>query len=121
MYQSSSRSGTATEDWTKSSRKMAYTNDQHPATSVSWRWLMDPALFAAAYFGCAELGHWLTIGPTHIATFWPPGGLYLAVLLRTETRRWPIFLLAALLANGASDVLLHEKSVPVALGTGKRK
>lgn len=67
------------------------------------------AAFAAAYFAAAEAGHWLSGDAAHFATVWPAGGLYLAALLRSPPRRWPLLLFAALVASGASELLLHEK------------
>jgi diguanylate cyclase (GGDEF)-like protein/PAS domain S-box-containing protein len=73
------------------------------------------ALFAVTYLAAAELGHALSF-PGHFATFWPPSGVYVAFLVSTSRRRWPSLLLAALLANQVSDVLLHGKAMPVSIG-----
>jgi diguanylate cyclase (GGDEF)-like protein len=82
---------------------------------VSWPQLARAALFAGAYLAFAEAGHFLSLRPSAFATFWPPSGLYLAVLLSTERRSWPSLFIGALAANLASDLLLHDKSVPVSL------
>ncbi|MFO1433113.1 MAG: response regulator [Candidatus Competibacteraceae bacterium] len=72
--------------------------------------------FVLAYIAGAELGHWLSLPQSHIATVWPPSGLYLVVLLRSSRRHWPALGLAALASNLISDVLLHSQPVPVSLG-----
>jgi PAS domain S-box-containing protein len=64
-------------------------------------WLV-PVSFAVAYFAGAELGHALSVSPGHLATIWPPSGLYLAVLLFTPSKHWPRLLGAAALADVAS-------------------
>jgi integral membrane sensor domain MASE1 len=70
------------------------------------------------YFAGAELGHLLSlkVHDQAFATFWPPAGILLAALVLVRYGAWPVALLAACVANLASDVLLHEKSVPVSLG-----
>ena len=68
------------------------------------RWLF-PLSFALAYFAGAELGHALSLEPGHLATVWPPSGLYLAVLLLTAPRQWPRLMAAAVLADLASAAL----------------
>src|SRR5262249_41635780 len=45
-----------------------------------------------------------------------PAGLLLAALVQSPYRSWPALLLAACGANLASNVLLHDMSVPVSLG-----
>lgn len=74
--------------------------------------------FALAYFAGAEVGHVLSFRAEDqaFAGFWPPAGLFLATLVLTRFRLWPVMLLAACGANLASDVLLHERSVLVSLG-----
>jgi PAS domain S-box-containing protein len=79
----------------------------------------EAVLFAFVYLVAAELGHGLAASsgdPTRgFSTFWPPSGIYLAVLVRSSYRRWPALLAAALVANLATNVLLHHKSVSVSL------
>jgi PAS domain S-box-containing protein len=65
------------------------------------RWRL-PVSFALAYFAGAELGHVLSVKPGHLATLWPPSGLYLAVLLFTPLTQWPRLMAAAVLADLAS-------------------
>ncbi|MBM3995271.1 MAG: hypothetical protein FJ303_14130 [Planctomycetes bacterium] len=79
---------------------------------------MRAVLLAVAYFLSAELGHWLSLKSRDqvFATFWPPAGLLLAVLVLNRIADWPTFLFTACLANLASDVVFHEKPVPVSAG-----
>ena len=81
----------------------------------SWSRVARAGLFAVAYFAFAEGGHLLSFQPSAFATFWPPSGLYLAALLLTERRTWPLLLLGGLAANLTSDVLVHDKTLPVSL------
>jgi PAS domain S-box-containing protein len=70
--------------------------------------LLHLALFAAIYLLGALLGHWLALMPGSGVTLWPPGGLYLAVLLSSEKRHWPWWVLAGLPAEAASDLWLFQ-------------
>jgi PAS domain S-box-containing protein len=72
-------------------------------------------LFAVAYAASAALGRWLVLVPGHGATFWPPSGLYLAVLLRCHKRHWPWLVLAALPADLAISLVIYELSIPIGL------
>lgn len=76
------------------------------------------AVIGLGYFAGAELGHALSLKiPDQLfATFWPPAGLLLAVLVLTRYSMWPVILLATSVAGLASDALLHGKSLPVCLG-----
>jgi two-component system, NarL family, sensor histidine kinase UhpB len=65
------------------------------------------AFFGAAYFVCAEAGSYLSAHGGTYVSFWLPAGLSMAVLLLNRTRDWPWFLLAALPANLAFD-LIHD-------------
>lgn len=78
-------------------------------------WVVRGVLFALAYAAAAELGHALSF-PGHFASFWPPAGVYLATLLVTDPRRWPVLIVAALSANLASDLLFHGTAIPVSVG-----
>jgi PAS domain S-box-containing protein len=88
------------------------------AAARAWRW-SPPAqvlLFGLTYLAIADLGHWLLIGSTQFATFWPSAGLYIGVLLRVEPRRWPFFAAAAALPGAVSHVLLYGHPPLVSLG-----
>jgi integral membrane sensor domain MASE1 len=52
----------------------------------------------------AQLGSSLSL-PSSFATFWPPSGLLLAALLRSDRRMWPWLVLATCPANLAFDAL----------------
>jgi PAS domain S-box-containing protein len=73
-------------------------------------------LFALAFLAAAEVGRLFSPVAGHFATIWPPAGLYVAVLLATRIRRWPSLVAAAVLANLASDCLLHDQPLNAALG-----
>lgn len=73
------------------------------------------ALFALAYFAAAEVGHALSFPGHAFATCWPPSGVYLFALTLSPRRHRPLFVLAALPANLASDVLVHGQPVWVGL------
>lgn len=66
-------------------------------------------LFCAAYFAGAELGHFLSFPGVGFATFWPPAGVLLAMLLLNTPRTWPWFVLVALPADLISSVMLHDQ------------
>jgi diguanylate cyclase (GGDEF)-like protein/PAS domain S-box-containing protein len=72
------------------------------------------SLFGAAYLGFAFIGDLLTFQPSNFTTFWPVSGFYVAVLLLTPMRQWPYFLLGALPANLAFD-LLHQRPLLMTL------
>jgi PAS domain S-box-containing protein len=65
------------------------------------------AFFSLAYFFCAWLGRFLSPGGGTAVSYWLPGGLSVAVLLRNPTRDWPWLLLAIVPANSLFD-LLHD-------------
>jgi hypothetical protein len=44
-------------------------------------------LFGLVYFAGAELGNVLSFQPGNVATFWPPAGLFVAVLLLNNVPR----------------------------------
>ena len=78
--------------------------------------LLLSGVAAAAYLLCAELGQALTMGGHEIATFWPAGGVQVALLLSTHPRHWPAIALAGLLANYFSNDVLHGMPAPLAEG-----
>lgn len=73
--------------------------------------------FGLAYLAAAELGYYLSLGPSVGGTFWPPAGVTLGVLLSTPRRVWPPLLLAGLLANFVSDQL-HGQTLAASVGFG---
>ena len=75
-------------------------------------------VFGLTYFAGAELGHFLSFKAhdQDIASFWPPAGLLVATLVLSRGRFWPLCLLAASVANFASDVLVHNKPMLVSIG-----
>src|SRR5512137_3070720 len=70
----------------------AETADRAGATRGPWgAWLA----FGVAYIALAAGADWLTNQVSEYSTFWPAAGLYLGVLLITERRRWPGFVVTA--------------------------
>ena len=73
------------------------------------------SLFGIAYFACAWTGRLLSFQPRDaFVSFWLPSGLFLAALLRVETRLWPLFVAAGAAANLAFD-LTNQRTVVTAL------
>jgi putative nucleotidyltransferase with HDIG domain len=67
--------------------------------------LWGKALFLfVAFLVASEMGNLLSVQRT-FSTFWPPAGLFLALLLVSDRRDWPILILAAVAANLSSDLL----------------
>ncbi len=81
------------------------------AARPPWWRALEVLAFGAAYLISAEVGHLLSFSDEQFgatfATFWPPSGLYSAALLLAPRRRWPLFMLAAVVANLTSDCALH--------------
>jgi len=70
----------------------AETADRAGSTRGPWgAWLA----FGVAYVALAAGADWLTNQVSEYSTFWPAAGLYLGVLLITERRRWPGFVVTA--------------------------
>jgi diguanylate cyclase (GGDEF)-like protein/PAS domain S-box-containing protein len=75
--------------------------------------------FAVAYLLGAELGHLLALQTRYaeFATYWPPSGLFMAMLLACSTGRSRLaVVIAAWVANLTSDVVIHQMSVTLSLG-----
>jgi len=78
------------------------------------------AMFMLAYMAGAGASYWMSPVQDVVATLWPPSGIYLAVLLVSERRRWPHFIAAAFAADVASEMLVYKLPLPtgavIALG-----
>jgi signal transduction histidine kinase/CheY-like chemotaxis protein len=72
-------------------------------------------LFAVTYFGAGILGILFYFQPERVATFWPASGVFLAALLLNPFRLWPIFVLVAIGAHVAFDVLVSGKAAGTSL------
>jgi integral membrane sensor domain MASE1 len=70
-------------------------------------------LFGVAYFLCAEAGIFLSARGGVFVSFWLPAGLYLAVLLLNETRRWLWLAATAFVANFLFDCFHGTKPTVV--------
>jgi PAS domain S-box-containing protein len=67
-----------------------------PEERASWQVTAGrAALFSGAHFLLAWAGSLTSPSGIPFATFWPPSGLFMAVLLIAPTRRWPAYVLAA--------------------------
>ena len=73
------------------------------------------ALFALAYFGAGIIGNIFYFEPERVATFWPASGIFLAGLLLSRFRLWPVLVLAAIVAHVAFDTLVSHKAVATSL------
>lgn len=71
-------------------------------------------LLAGAYVVAAEVGNLFSV-QSAFSTFWPPAGLFFAVLLISNRRDWPLLVLAGIAGNLASD-LLHGRALLMTLG-----
>ncbi|HEX7966797.1 MAG TPA: PAS domain-containing protein [Stellaceae bacterium] len=78
--------------------------------------VLQALFFGLAYFAAAQLRDWLSLGPSHLPTFWLPAGLFVGVLLRVAPRRWPLFVAAAAVANIVFNAA--EQGHPVLVGLG---
>jgi len=74
----------------------AATVDRAESTRSPWA---DWLAFGVAYIALAAGADWLTDQASEMSTFWPAAGLYLGVLLITERRRWPGFVVTAAVAG----------------------
>jgi len=71
--------------------------------------------FAGLYFVCVQVGYAFYFPGSDGATLWPASGLFLAVLLLSEPRRWPERVLAVAIVHIGADTMLHHTPVPVSL------
>jgi PAS domain S-box-containing protein len=64
--------------------------------------------FGLGYFlmGCSS--HFLSIKPNYFIPLWLPAGLYTATLFFTEYKKWPYFIMAAILSNVFYDLTDHK-------------
>ena len=76
-------------------------------------WL-HAACFGVAYFLLAIVGHSLSPHPKLFVSCWLPSGLYVAALLLSPTRAWPVLILAACAGNLGFD-LANGQRLPVSL------
>lgn len=67
--------------------------------------------FAFAYLVAALLGQWLRTAHDDLPIWWPPSGLYLAVLLATPPRHWLRFAVAATAAELAINAWLYQATI----------
>jgi PAS domain S-box-containing protein len=75
---------------------------------------LNLALFHIGYLLSAFLGRFISFHSVGFVNFWIPSGLFLSVLLRTASKRWPWVALAAFSANLLFD-LYNGQELKVAL------
>jgi signal transduction histidine kinase len=71
--------------------------------------------FAAAYLLAAGLGQWLRIAHDDLPIWWPPSGLFLALLLVHEIRLWTRFAIVTFGAELAINGWLYHVTIPANL------
>jgi PAS domain S-box-containing protein len=76
----------------------------------------DALIFAAAYLIAAVVGQSLSFGSAGAMAVWPPSGVFLATLVCTAPRRWPLFVAAALVAGTGFEMVVREQPLAIALG-----
>jgi putative nucleotidyltransferase with HDIG domain len=86
-------------------------NGGHQRTIPLWA---KAALLYAGYLVAAQIGDLLSIQRT-FATFWPPAGLVLAMLLVSERGDWPVLIAVGILGNISSD-LIQGRTLLVTMG-----
>jgi signal transduction histidine kinase len=97
-------------------REVVTPTPETPARGPSRPPWVAPLVFGCAYLLLGEAAERLVNPESQFATFWPPAGLFLAVLLLSERRRWPWFVLVAVVADAA--VSWHVERHP-ALGAAQ--
>jgi len=80
-----------------------------------WRPVLIALLVAGCFAALAAGGIIWTRDATRVAALWMPNALLLGVLLRTDPRRWPLYVLASAGANVAVNLGLGD-SVARAIG-----
>jgi putative nucleotidyltransferase with HDIG domain len=78
----------------------------HRRTIPLWAKML---VLAVGYVATAEFGNLLSVQHA-FSTFWPPAGLFVAVLLISERRDWPALIVAGIAGNVCSD-LLHGRAL----------
>ena len=76
-------------------------------------WVKALLLFVSLVLA-AEVGNLLSVQKT-FATFWPPAGLFLAILLISDRKDWPVLILSAVAANLTCD-LMNGRALLMTLG-----
>lgn len=101
------------------------TNNEQPAGVLSFVYLIQIVLLAAAYFVTGKLGTYLAIPPGYATAIWPPSGIALAGVLIFGYRVWPAILLGSVLVNfsisltsAPSTDVITAVVVTIAIGCG---
>lgn len=73
------------------------------------------ALFFAAFLGGAGISQWLAVVPGTGISVWPSGGILLAALLLSGRRQWSWWLLMAVAAELAANLVWFHNSLALAV------
>lgn len=71
--------------------------------------------FGAAYLLAAAPGQWLRLAHDGLPIWWPPAGVFLALLLVHERHLWPRLALTALAAEMLINGWLYHAAIPASL------
>lgn len=66
--------------------------------------------FYVAFIAAIAFGQWFGKIPGITITFWPPNGIYVAVLLLSDVRRWPLWVAAAAAAELTGNLIWFGNS-----------
>jgi len=70
---------------------------------------------ALGFVVLAEVGYAFYYPGSDVATFWPAAGFLLAILVRAETRAWPVILGFVSVAHATQAIMRHDVPPPVAV------
>lgn len=85
-------------------------------TSARHRSLLWAIVFFAAYALAGWFGNGLRLIPGVAITFWPPAGVFMATLIMTRRRSWPLWILAGCLSELALNAALFHNPLVLAIG-----
>jgi integral membrane sensor domain MASE1/nitrogen-specific signal transduction histidine kinase len=67
--------------------------------------------FFSVHFVLVLLGNEFYFEPEHVTTLWPASGFFMTVLMVCRFRNWPVFILAAGLAQMSVDMLIYDRAL----------
>lgn len=84
---------------------------------IDQRTFFRDALTSAALFAAGALFSFAVSSPSPgLAALWLPSGIYLALLIRAEPRRWAAIVVGALVASVGTELLVNGRGLLPALG-----
>lgn len=88
--------------------------------TISGRRWFRGVWFTLAYLGLGLISNEISLSSASFQTIWLPGGLFVAVLLCSDVRDWPVFLLASLpgslLISLVSGLSLYSSILAAVIG-----